>query len=248
MPRIFNSEYVYSYATYTFGYAVYAERIGTESLDPIWNMGFLPYSGDHRADVTTVFYLTRSVRADLALFVPTSENRRVKRKFEDRRFDAVAYPGKMFLENDAMLDFCLSNFADPKAMSKARLKRILGAFPEVTVIEYKDEKGDSCAYVIEVLGENSVHHWYNFFIHSPQYQSFGMWLFLDRMENLKSLNKKYYYLGTLYGEKAMYKMNIPGLEFWNSNEWSSDMSLLKKLARTDAERSVSHTDQFKVCK
>ncbi len=248
MPRIFNSEYVYSYASYTFGYAVYAERIGDEPLDPIWEDGFLPYSGDHRADISNVFYLTRSVRADLGLFVPTSENRRVKRKFENRNFTVTTHAGSTFVKNDRMLDFCLSNFADPKAMSKMRLKRILSAFPEVAVIEYKDEKGEPCAYIIEVAGEDSVHHWYNFFTHSPEYQSFGMWLFIDRIEKLKAEHKKYYYLGTLYGEKAMYKMNIPGLAFWNSNEWLTDMSLLKKLAHTDVERSVSHIDQFKTSK
>ena len=39
MPRIFESEHTYSYENYTFGYALYAQRLKNESVDSIRAFG-----------------------------------------------------------------------------------------------------------------------------------------------------------------------------------------------------------------
>lgn len=245
MPRIFLSEYVHSYNTYTFGYALYAERVGNELLDPIWEQGFLTYTGNWRSELQHLFYMTRSVRVDLRAFELSSENRRIRRKFEDMPFTVTEYPALHFLENQAMIAFCLSNFKAAHAMPEARLKRVLQCEPEATVVEYKDEVGVPRAYIIEIKGKEASHHYYDFYDQTLADRSFGMWLMLDRTDNAKKAGKKYYYLGTLYGEGALYKANFSPLEFWTGNGWSADTKALKQLARSDSGKVDDTLDLFK---
>jgi hypothetical protein len=52
----------------------------------------------------------------------------------------------------------------------------------------------------------------------------------------KQQNLQEVYLGTCYGEKAMYKMrDFKGLSFFDGNEWNADMKLLKSKCKTDNE-------------
>ena len=51
------------------------------------------------------------------------------------------------------------------------------------------------------------------------------------------------YLGTCYGEKAMYKMrDFKGLSYFDGNIWQTDMKKLKQKCKTDAEKKA---DEFK---
>lgn len=248
MPKIFRSEYLHSYNYYTFGYAPYAERIGDESIDPIYDMGFLPYSGDLRSEVSNLYYMARSARVDLATFSLSSENRRIKKKFEETHFSVEQFPASDFAENQAMIDFCMAYFKErhgEHVMSQERLKRILRYNPETMVLEYKDEQGIVRAYVIEIQGTEISHYWFSFYDVGLVHSSFGMWLMLDRTEHAKEQRLKHYYLGTVYGEKALYKTNIPALEYWNGTEWLRDVTQLKNRARTDEARVVDIADEFK---
>ncbi|MCU0660408.1 MAG: GNAT family N-acetyltransferase [Candidatus Pacebacteria bacterium] len=245
MPRIFLSEYVHSYDTYTFGYTLYAERLNGESLDMIWEQGFLTYTGKWRSECSNMFYMTRSTRVDLSRFTPSSENRRIRRKLEQMSLTVTEYIAANFAENDAMMDFCLSNFKAAHAMPKERLKRVLLWAPETKVIEYKDGEGNPRAYIIEIRGGYSSHHYYDFYDQSLGHLSFGAWLMLDRIEAAKARGETKYYLGTLYGEGALYKANYQPLEFWTGNKWSSDIVALKQLARNDAHKVDGALDLFK---
>lgn len=248
MPKIFGSEHVYSYKNYTFGYALYAQRTEKESLDPIYEAGFLPYSGGHRTEVKNLFYMARSARANLASFSLSSENRRVKSKFRDNNFKIIEYPASTFISNDKMMDFCLKYFNErhgPGLLTKERLMRILSYSPETFVIEYRDEKDNPLAYVIEIHGNEFIHYWFCFYDLLLIKQSFGMYLMIDRVENAKTNGYKYCYLGTVYGNKALYKTNIPSLEYWDGSKWSVNIGQLSERARTDQKREVPQTDEFK---
>ncbi len=61
---------------------------------------------------------------------------------------------------------------------------------------------------------------------------------LDCIIAAKENNLKHYYLGTVYGEKALYKTNFNGLEYWDGNTWQKNISDLKKLIRADKEHEV----------
>ena len=44
----------------------------------------------------------------------------------------------------------------------------------------------------------------------------------------------YVYLGTCYGEKSLYKVrDFKGLSFYDGNQWSDDMKLLKLKCKSD---------------
>ena len=248
MPRMFGSEHVYSYKNYTFGYALYAQRIGEESRDPIYAAGFLPYSGEYRTEAKNLFYMARSARVKLASFSLSSENRRIKNRFKNKNFNSAEYPASKFIHDEKMAAFCLKYFNErhgPNVLTKERLIRLLSYSPETFVIEYKNEKDIPYAYIIEVHGNEFIHYWFCFYDLSLVKQSFGMWLMIDRVEKTKLNGKKYCYLGTVYGNKALYKTNIPSLEYWNGTEWSSNIKHLSTRARTDEKREVLQPDEFK---
>ena len=131
-------------------------------------------------------------------------------------------------------------------MNEERFKRILNYSMETTVVEYiNNETNKPCAYVIEIQSKTMAHYWFSFYDLSLTYLSFGMWLMVNRVTSAKLNNKHHYYLGTVYGDKALYKTNIPALEYWDGHEWTVNTPLLKKRARTDADRVVVQPDEFK---
>ena len=60
-----------------------------------------------------------------------------------------------------------------------------------------------------------------------------MWLILDALRDAKARGLAYYYLGTVYGDKALYKTNFKPLEWWDGGKWNRDITLLKELGRKD---------------
>lgn len=248
MPQFFSSEHTFSYKTYTFGYSRYAKRIGEESLDPIYESGFLPYSGNRIKNEETLFYMARSSRVKLVKFEFSSENRRVYKKFPKEDFLIIEKPASLFVEDKEMINFCLEYFKErhgPDVMTEDRMRKILSFTPETFVVEYKLKSGEVAGYVIEIRGTDMRHYWFSFFDLKFAYSSFGMWLMLDRTLQAKEIGLKDYYLGTVYGDKALYKTNISSLEYWNGSEWIEDIQKLKSRARTDDERVVSIKDEFK---
>lgn len=248
MPEIFFSEHSFSYKTYTFGYAVYAKRIKNESLDGIYDKGFLPYTGQTIIAHESIFYMARSARVVLKNFVISSENKRIKKKFDGMNFSVTEKPASTYLKNKAMINFCMEYFEQRHGhgiMTEERLKKILSYSKEVYVVEYCTEDGNPCAYVIEIHAKNTQHYWFSFFDLQFAYSSFGMWLMINRTEHTKSIGKEAYYLGTVYGDKALYKTNIPALEYWNGQSWVSDVKKLKSRARTDEIRVTLVPDELK---
>ncbi len=230
MPEIFHSEHVYSYKSYTFGYSTYAKRFDNEIIDPIYEMGFLPYSGDFKSGMKNLYYMARSARVNLL------------------KFSTSVKPAKDYLKDHKMIEFCLRYFEKrhgENVMNEERLRRVLSYSDETYVVEYLDEKEMPIAYVIEIHGLEISHYWFSFFDLDLAYLSFGMWLMIDRTLNARKENKKYYYVGTVYNDKALYKTNIPSLEYWTGNLWVNDIKLLKHRAKTDKEREVNTIDEFK---
>lgn len=249
MPEIFSSEHMFSYKTYTFGYALYAKRIKNEPLDPVYEKGFLPYTGDAIASKYPLFYMARSARVMLENFTLSSENKRIKKKFSDMQFMVTEKPASEYLKNKTMINFCIEYFEKRHGhgiMTVERIKKLLSYSKEVIVVEYRNAQTETpCAYVIEIHGKHMRHYWFSFFDVALAYSSFGMWLMIDRTEHAKSVAKKFYYLGTVYGDKALYKTNLPALEYWNGQAWTNDIKKLKSRARTDDTRVTFIPDELK---
>jgi len=208
------------------------EREAGDSLMSIYESGYLPYSG--ATGVQNVFYSARSARVVLREFVPTSENRRVAKKF-DGMFEKSRVEAKIFKPDEAFWDLCLTYFRSKhgeSAMPRERLKTILENGLVSTIVTYK--KGSKIvAYVLEVTDDSMGHYWYSFYDLALAKQSLGLWLMLDCIRDAKRRSLTHYYLGTVYGAKALYKTNFKPLEWWNGNSWSSNITLLKESGRND---------------
>ncbi|MDP4001485.1 MAG: hypothetical protein Q8P69_00345 [bacterium] len=241
----FSSEFGHNYETYSFGYTNYCIREPGDKLSEIYKQGYLPYSGS--PNTKHIFYMARSARVPLDSFRLTSENRRIAKKFDDS-FQIQAIPIRKFNHNDpSFLTFCVDYFKKrhgPNVMPLARLKSILDA-DLITHIVAGERDGQHISYTFEVSDNIMTHFWYSFYDLSLVHQSLGLWLMLDSARRAQARGEKYLYLGTVYGEKALYKTAFENIEYWNGATWTGGLKEIKKLGREDNTRTIGLTDLWK---
>jgi hypothetical protein len=242
--KIFASEFGHSYTTYSFAYSVYAKKEEGDTLHSIYEQGFLPYSGSR--NIKDVFYMARGTRSCVKDWKPTSENRRVLRLF-DGTFEKIYKKVEDVRNDETFFTLALSyfNLAHGSAMPRERLDLILDMGLITTIVEYKKD-GVAKAYLLLVEDEHISHYWFSFYDHEYMKSSLGMWLALDHIRDLSEHGKQYFYFGTCYAEKALYKTNVEPLEFWDGTTWINDTKRLKELCRSDEYRHIDdHYDIFK---
>lgn len=220
-------------------FAVYIARADTrfveregEPLEELYEQGYLPYSGSK--ELQGIFYSARSARVDLSAFALTSENRRIARKF-DGQFAKRRIPAAEFAANEAFYAFVLAYFKErhgEAAMPRERLEVLLNSGLIATIIEYR--QGEVVVgYVLEVQSGPMRHYWYSAYDLTLAKQSLGLWLMLDCIRDAAAAGLAHYYLGTVYGPKALYKTNFEPLEWWDDTGWSRDLGLLKEKSRQE---------------
>jgi arginyl-tRNA--protein-N-Asp/Glu arginylyltransferase len=215
-----------------------------DKLSEIYNKGFLPYSG--AKDIKNTFYMARSARVSLSSFTLNSENRRVAKKF-DGLFDKKYIPIKSFSPTNNFYNLCLNYFKErhgESVMPLNRLKTILSANVITDVVEYsKDSK--TIAYIFIAQDEKMGHFWYSFYDTNFTNQSLGMWLMVDISRDMKNTGKDYFYVGTVYGEKSLYKTNFDNLQFWDGSNWIEDTKTIRSLGKKDTDKEVAEIDKWK---
>lgn len=243
--KIFSSEIGHNYDTYTFGFANYCQKEKHDKLSEIYDLGYLPYSGS--PDSKDIFYMARSARIPFKSFELTSENRRVAKKF-DNHFAREIVPFEKFDWHDSgFTSFCTEYFAKrhgPNIMPLERLKTILNSGLITNIISYHNLLNPT-AYVFEVADKDMSHFWFSFYDLTLVHQSLGMWLMLDCARTAKQKGVKYFYVGTVYGQKALYKTAFKNLEFWDGQNWQADVKKIRHLGHDDANCGIGLTDQWK---
>ncbi len=210
----------------------YIEREAGDSLEELYNQGYLPYSGT--IGLHNIFYSARSARVALQQFVLSSENRRIAKKF-DGQFIKERVDVRDFTADEAFYTFVLNYFTErhgPTVMPRERLELLLHSGLISTIITYS-QNSHIVGYVLEVESGSMRHYWYSAYDLALAKQSLGLWLMLDCIRDAAAEEFDYYYLGTVYGTKALYKTNFEPLLWWSGEEWSADITLLKERARTD---------------
>lgn len=243
--KIFSSELGADYSTLTFGYSHYASLEKGDNLAEVYARGFLPYSGVQ--DTRNIFYFARNARVLLPEWKMSSENRRIAKKF-DGQFTKTRTPFSEFTITEEFIEFWLSYFKlrhNPGMMPRERLELILSFGLISTVISYQDKSGNAVGYVLEVESEGMRHYWYSAYEMSLVRQSLGLWLMGDCVKDAHEAGLTHYYLGTVYGAKALYKTNFEPIEWWDGASWNTDMALLKKRAQTDDARLISFIDEWR---
>ena len=245
--KLFFSESINDYSTYTFNYAAYCIKEKQEELPQIYTKGFLPYSNNPHIEAE-IYYFCRSLRVDTARFQDSSENRRVARKLLDLDIQVRAISKTDFdLKSPAFQDFCFAYAAERfsnNAMNTERLDYILNRPSASHLIEFTS-KGELLGYVWAVIEGDMLHYWYAFF--DTKYLGtypVGKWMMWRTIKWAKEMDLRHVYLGTCYGEKSLYKVrDFKGLEFFDGSTWNTDMKRLKTLCKTDS--AVRSSDLFK---
>lgn len=203
-----------------------------EPLESLYDAGYLPYSSSK--GLQDIFYSARSARVVLREFAMTSENRRIARKF-DGQFTKHCVPAHGFAAGDEFCAFVLGYFArrhGANVMPRERLELLLSSGLITTIIEYRKD-ASVVGYVLEVESGAMRHYWYSAYDLSLAQQSLGLWLMLDCIRAAAAAGLAHYYLGTVYGSKALYKTNFEPLEWRDGSTWSRDLRLLREKSRQE---------------
>lgn len=236
--RIFFSEHNNNYINYTFDYAVYAQPDTPEEIPGVFDKGFLPYSNDVKLEEET-FYLCRSVRISTADFKSGSENKRVDRKIEPLGIKLEVLSKADFdYKNDAFREFCL-RYADlrysAKTMDAVRLNYIFERQNGTHFFKFTDGAGQLIGYVLTGIHGNMLHYWFSYFDTQIMEQyPIGKWMMWRLICWAKENGLDYVYLGTCYGEKALYKVrDFNAVSFFDGEKWNSDLAELKNRCKND---------------
>ena len=230
------SEFGHEYQTYRFGYCEYADVEKTDNLAEIYGSGFLPFSAD--PSIYGRFYMARSARILLPRFACSSENRRIAKRFDGLFSKSVLSPSETKKDQRVrtlFLDYFLKRHGK-EVMPPSRFDAILKTPLPIRFVTYTKE-GQLAAAALEVSAATFGHFWFSAYDVSYAYQSLGMWLMLDAVREAQRSGRTHFYLGTVYGEKALYKTNLEPLEFWNGSAWDTDLARLKKVARSEPKRA-----------
>ena len=236
--KLLFSEQNSDYGRYQYSYAVWAVPEPGETPAQISNAGFLPSSRQ-----LDRFYLCRQVRVRLAKFKPSSENRRILRKGADIAVALV--PRAEFDYTPARRQF-FKTYADARfgkdVMTFERLD-LLFATPIIShLLVFTDTKtgaeiGVATLYV--EVGE-LAYYYYAFYDLNYFNRSLGMFMMTAAVELFAERGCKFVYLGTCYSERALYKTQFEGGEFFTGFRWSENLEELKYLIRRDAGKSDQH--------
>ena len=242
--RIFRSESLVDYRTYTFNYAIYCIKEKNEEIPAIYEMGFLPYSNNVKLEHET-YYLARSLRVELDRFSASSENRRVTRNIEALHPSFRVVPAGEFNMKDGdfkkfCMDYATKRFSEK--INPERMDYILGTKSISHVFEFLIGNR-TAGYVIAIAERGTLHYWFAFFDLSYSEYALGKWMMFSVIAWAKEQNMQYVYLGTCYGEKSLYKVrDFKGLSYFDGNRWDDDMKFLKAKCKAD---SSFRADAFK---
>jgi leucyl-tRNA---protein transferase len=227
MKYIFK-EHTSDYQNYKFPYLIYAEAEKDDSVEDMYNKGFLPSRIKNN-----YYYMSRNLRIDLENFELSSENKRILKKTEG-----------LIVKNEILKDFEFNYDISKLAseyfkerfgkliISPQKLKWLFSSEFFTNILTYKmDNK--VMGYCIAMESQNILHYAYPFY--EPKYigQNVGIGMILKAIELAKNSGKKYFYLGTAYAKEASYKLQFKGIEWFDGENWNSDINLLKEKVKND---------------
>jgi hypothetical protein len=241
--KLLFSESEADYGRYLYPYAIWALREEGETPADLFNAGFLP-----GARGLNQFGLCRNIRVDLKKFSPSSENRRILRKGEGIAMKLV--PRAEFDFTDARKDFCL-RYADVRygqnVMPRERLELVFNSPLATHIMVFTDEKsGADIGFVVLYLEPPRVAFYrFSFFALDHPNRSLGLFLMTTAINYFQEQEYAHVYLGTCYSERARYKTQFVGVEFFNGFRWSQNLDELKFLLRREPQKHLLETEEFR---
>ena len=241
--KIVLSELDQNYDTYSFGYTPHAILEEPADVPIAYESGYLPYSAAPTPDA--VFYMARSLRVKANSYMPTSENRRIAKKY-DGSFTCDYVHDLAGPDADHAKDLFVTYFTERHGngiMPRARIDDLFSKALPIRLARYSRD-GVPVAHVLECIENTLLHFWFSCFDNAYYQSSLGMWLMQDSIRRARDENRTFVYLGTGYGKKARYKMNIPQIQFWDGTTWLQDEARLRSLLAEDEKRETTATSRF----
>jgi len=196
-----------------------------KNIDEQYDHGFLFERTAHGA-----MYETRSVRIDLSKFELSSENKRILKKTEGVSFSVHRLPYGEYTWQIGKLakDFYETKFGE--GVFSANKVRELLTEPEKNNFN-RLFKYDEVGFAICLETDNILHYSYPFYDQKSDVPNLGIGMMTRAILWAKENRKKYIYLGSAKDEKAKYKLQFSGIEWWDSEkkEWSDDIEELKNI-------------------
>ena len=236
--KLLFSEAAPDYEHYIFPYAIWAFPEQGETAADFFEAGFLPSTRE-----LDRFYLARQIRIRLRGFTPSSENRRVLRK-------CASVSSRLIRREDFHLDdtrrsFC-KKYADarfgPEVMSEERLQTLFTAPVATHIMIFEDpETQRELGYVVLYLERPRVaFYYYSFYDLAYFDRSLGLHIMTSAVQTFAADEFDYLYLGTCYSERALYKAQFSGFEFFNGFRWNDNVKELKYLVSRQAQYPGKH--------
>ena len=236
--KLLFSEAAPDYGHYIFPYAIWGFPEAGETPATFFEAGFLPSTRE-----LDRFYLARQIRVRLSGFQPSSENRRVLRKGAQVEWDLLRRE-EFDLTNERRA-FC-KTYADarfgPDVMSEERLNSLFVAPVATHIMVFSDAATKrEIGYVVLYLESPRVaFYYYSFYDLGWFERSLGLFLMTSAVQHFSAAHFDFVYLGTCYSERALYKAQFSGCEFFNGFRWSDNVAELKYLVGRQSETPGKH--------
>jgi hypothetical protein len=95
---------------------------------------------------------------------------------------------------------------------------------------------DAGTVVLFLHNESLAFYYYAFYDLALLEKNVGIFMMTSAAQFFSQLGYHHLYLGTCYSEKALYKTQFPGAEFFNGVCWSADINELKLVLRRSTEK------------
>jgi arginyl-tRNA--protein-N-Asp/Glu arginylyltransferase len=234
--KLLFSEAEADYSRYLYPYVIWAVPETGEAPADIFNAGFLP-----SACGLDQFYLCRNIRLDLAKFKPSSENRRILRKGAGIEMKLV--PRAEFDLSPARREF-FGNYAELRygkgVMPPERLELVFNSPVATHLLVFTDaQTGAELGVVVMYLESPRLAFYrYSFYDLNHFNRSLGLFMMTSAAVYFSKNKFAHLYLGTCYSERALYKTQFAGVEFFNGLRWSQNLDELKFAVRRDTKTSA----------
>ncbi len=184
---------------------------------------------------------TRSLRINLNEFRLNSENKRILNKNRNLKIEFNNLPLKNYNWEIHKLgkDFYTNKFGDG-TMSASKIKEMFNEMNKSNmngVFTYTIAN-ENIGYCLCFKNSEFIHYAYPFYDLKYDSSNIGMGMMIKAIVWAKDINLKYIYLGSVTDNKARYKLQFKGLEWWNTttNVWETDIKILKNLL--DSEKTI----------
>jgi len=241
--KLLFSESEADYSRYLYPYVIWATPEAGEEPADLFNAGLLP-----SARGLDQFCMCRNIRVDLAKFKTSSENRRILRKGEGITMKLV--PRAEFDLSPARREFYLK-YAEarygPGVMPPERLELLFNSPVATHLMVFSDAQSgaDVGVALLYLEGPRLAFYRYSFFDLNHPNRSLGLFLMTTATVYFTEQKFHHLYLGTCYSERALYKTQFAGVEFFNGFRWSQNLDELKHLVRRDAKKHLLESADFR---